>query len=298
MSFLSKWFKRVERVVEDHPAAPLSFEEALVQTGLQEFEPELSGTLANSIFVYTAPAPAPGLPVGASRIGGVPDLPEGIAWPAVDDEPLVFLAQFDLSQVADYDKDSLLPAEGFLYFFYGDMEGSVWGFDPDDKDHWRVIFHPGPASTLKRRNNPLRLPKGAMFKECDVRFSTQLTLPHDISEKIKNENDNYAKLLEHLGSFTTHHQLLGHESPVQGDVKLECQLVSNGLYCGDASGYKDPRAEGLRDGVKDWILLFQVDSDDNPNMIWGDLGRLYFCIRKKDLEARQFDTVWMILQCS
>jgi hypothetical protein len=34
------------------------------------------------------------------------------------------------------------------------------------------------------------------------------------------------------------HWLLGHPDPVQGDMQLECQLAANGLYCGDASGYR------------------------------------------------------------
>jgi hypothetical protein len=35
---------------------------------------------------------------------------------------------------------------------------------------------------------------------------------------------------------STIHRLLGHPDPVQGDMQLECQLVANGLYCGNASG--------------------------------------------------------------
>jgi len=36
-----------------------------------------------------------------------------------------------------------------------------------------------------------------------------------------------------------------------------------GLYCGDASGYRDPRGLArLRPGAADWRLLLQVDSQD------------------------------------
>src|SRR5205814_3675825 len=54
------------------------------------------------------------------------------------------------------------------------------------------------------------------------------------------------------------HRLLGHPEPVQGDMQLECQLVSHGLYCGDASGYRDTRATALRPGAADWRLLLQI----------------------------------------
>lgn len=56
------------------------------------------------------------------------------------------------------------------------------------------------------------------------------------------------------------HRLLGRPHPVQGDTQVECQVATNGLYCGDATGYEDPRAESLRDEAAEWRLLLQVVS--------------------------------------
>ena len=39
---------------------------------------------------------------------------------------------------------------------------------------------------------------------------------------------------------------------VQGDMQLEAQLVMNGLYCGDPSGYHDPRAAKLEKTCEEW----------------------------------------------
>jgi uncharacterized protein YwqG len=80
-------------------------------------------------------------------------------------------------------------------------------------------------------------------------------------------------------------------------MDLECQLVSHGVYCGDESGYKSPRRAELENGKADWLLLLQLDSDDDADMMWGDAGRLYFWINKNDLARRDFSKVWMILQC-
>jgi uncharacterized protein YwqG len=72
------------------------------------------------------------------------------------------------------------------------------------------------------------------------------------------------------------HHLFGYPSPAQGnDMDLECQLVSHGLYCGDTSGYQDSRAKELEAGRHDWILLLQLDTDDDAGMMWGDCGMLY-----------------------
>lgn len=81
-------------------------------------------------------------------------------------------------------------------------------------------------------------------------------------------------------------------------MRLECQLVTHGLYCGDSSGYQDPRARELESGAVDWRLLFQLDSDpDGLGVDWGDVGRLYFWIREQDLATSRFDATWTVLQC-
>ncbi len=94
------------------------------------------------------------------------------------------------------------------------------------------------------------------------------------------------------------HQLFGLPIPQQGDsMELECQLASNGLYVGNSTGYDDPRRTSLELGAADWHLLLQIDSDDSVGMMWGDVGTLYFWIRKQDAEAADFSNVWLVLQC-
>ena len=78
---------------------------------------------------------------------------------------------------------------------------------------------------------------------------------------------------------------------------MDCQFVSNGFNCGSTDPYQDPKAKELAPGRSDWIMLFQLDSDDDAAMMWGDCGKLYFWIKKDDLAAARFDNCWMILQC-
>ncbi len=81
-------------------------------------------------------------------------------------------------------------------------------------------------------------------------------------------------------------------------MELECELVTNGLYCGDPSGYNDPKAKTLEPNAKKWRLLLQIDSNEENEMMWGDVGRLYFWIKKDDLINKNFDKSWFSLQCS
>jgi len=52
--------------------------------------------------------------VGVSRLGGLPDLPAGLPWPANDGTPLSFIAQLDLGEIATYDTEGSLHRGGLL----------------------------------------------------------------------------------------------------------------------------------------------------------------------------------------
>lgn len=79
-------------------------------------------------------------------------------------------------------------------------------------------------------------------------------------------------------------------------MQLEAQLVTHGLYCGNPSGYADPRRVALEADCEQWSLLLQLDSDD-PLFMWGDGGTLYYWLREADLARRDFAPAWMALQC-
>jgi uncharacterized protein YwqG len=216
---------------------------------------------------------------------------------------LSFLAQINLEEVASYDTEKVLPSTGILYFFY-DSQQETWGFDPKDKGSWRVIYFDGDKSELKRVSLPENMPKEGIFTACRLELKSELSLPACESKYIDEimlsdkESDAYFDFCDELQQDSVINKLLGHPDQIQGDMQLEVQLVSNGLYCGNSSGYLDPRAKELKKGVREWRLLLQIDSDPNCNMMWGDVGRLYFWIKNDDLLNRRFENVWMILECS
>ena len=76
--------------------------------------------------------------LGATRFGGKPDVPPDFVWPTyegesydnvVKDRPLTFLAQFNCAELAQFDKEHLLPDHGLLSFFY-ETDTQCWGYDP------------------------------------------------------------------------------------------------------------------------------------------------------------------------
>jgi len=252
---------------------------------------------------------APETAAGFSKLGGLPLLPPDAVWPEWQGKPLSFLAQIDLAEI-NACVPSFLPKGGCLYFFY-DQEQSTWGFDPKDAGSWRVLHTTAPRQSLAQRPAPAGLNKDYIYNE-------KLIAPHRINilsaadaineqKEFSDEKefiddarnfDSYCEYRDSLFEKLPPHQMLGHASSIQhAEMDLECQLAANGIYVGNAEGYQDPRVETLKAGAADWKLLLQLDSDDDIGWMWGDVGRIYFWIRKQDAARADFNNVWMILQC-
>lgn len=270
----------------------------LVGAGLSRIADQLSESSRACIEVQSCTVKDEELPVGVSKFGGQPDMPEGASWPTWDDEPLAFLCQINLSSVNGFDADGLLPASGLLSFFYV-AEQSTWGFDSEDRGSWAVLYF--TDTKLTRTPWPEELDEEGHYSACRLNFGLGATIPGWETKVVSDlnlsdeEQDSFFEFAESLGDVE--HHLLGHPQEIQGAMQLQCQLASNGLYCGDQSGYNDPRAVELKSGESDWQLLMQIDSDDNADWMWGDCGRLYFWIKSDDLKSQDFSNCWMVLQC-
>jgi uncharacterized protein YwqG len=254
-----------------------------------------------SVRIDARRCPHHALELGASRFGGSPDLPVDFAWPRYQGRPLAFLAQFNLSDLPG-SSDSQLPQTGFLVVFY-ETESMKWGFDPADRGCSQVAFLDVAAAELKRTSPPQASPPVETFHPCALSFAPQIDLPSldDIicdqlnDELVDEQGAAYVDVASGLHAETYHH-LLGHAQIIQNDMRVECELASNGVDVGTPDGYA--RGESMRAGASDWELLLQIDTDEEgPGWMWGDVGRLYLWLRTEDLVARRFEMAWLVLQC-
>jgi uncharacterized protein YwqG len=276
-----------------------AFRERLAVAGLGRFADSLVEMARPSVRLV-ADSAAPVID-RSSRLGGSPDLPPSMEWPGKESSPLSFIAQVNLADVAPYESEGLLPPDGLLSFFYDAVTQDAWGFDPADHDSAAVVYTPASAAT-QRREPPADLSNDGVFKGLGLRPRAEVTFPPWESYDVEtlgmtlDQALTYSQLLDTEDNVI--HRLLGHPDPVQGDMQVECQLVTNGLYCGNSMGYQDPRAKELQAGAAQWRLLLQIDSQDEAEMMWGDVGRLYYWIKHSDLRARNWERSWLILQCS
>lgn len=288
--------------------------ELLTRAGLGLHADALCGLARSSVRLHGEPGEPPGEGPGGSRLGGRPDLPQGFSWPEYDGAPHAFVAQIDLAEIHAFDADGILPARGLLSFFY-DSQQSVWGFDPRETGASAVHYFPdsgelAPTAPPAGGEDPILAALGlredtrsSPFPAVRLRPASERTYaPADSSEVdalglTRDERLSYEEISAEAEEDPPIHRLLGHPEVIQGDMQLECQLVTNGRYCGDASGYTGDEAERLRPGAADWRLLLQIDSDDDAGMMWGDVGRIYFWMHRDALAQRRWDEAHLILQC-
>lgn len=246
-----------------------------------------------------------------SRIGGKPTLPEGMEWPYNTPEegestgsPLAFMAQFSFEELAEYDLDHVLPQKGMVYFFYDAAEEAA-GFMVNEKDSARILFYEGDTETLKEREFPEELEEDFQIPQFDIQFATQSEVPLcEEYEQITQESVSYGEYdddLETLGFDRDGDKeitkLLGYADLCQGSMLLICEMIRNGIDCHNFD-YLEHKDEYI-DAASEWILLFQVDTISNSEfeLMFGDNGRLYYYIRKEDLQNKKFENGWFMTQC-
>lgn len=286
----------------------------LTEKGLVEFYDRLEPELRKSVRMQLVEGDSAA--IGKSRIGGTPDLPSTFEWPSAEyetvtkkffgfgkptinkeEKPMSFIAQLNLSEIQELDVSLNVPGSGILYFFY-DSDQSAWGFDPKDKSKFNVLYYTGDFTDLKSMSFPENLSEEGTFKGANVQFQTEISLPGRDSELYNELSDSDQDwFFDEFFPDEEINKIGGYADNIQGEMELECELVTNGLYCGDPSGYNNPKAKKLEPNAKYWRLLLQIDSNDELDMMWGDSGRLYFWIKEQDLETPNFQKNWMCLQC-
>lgn len=269
-----------------------------------------------SIRLKTFPVAQDDLGLGASRIGGTPDVPPWWEWPRWGPReglpfllgrcrhprrpsPLGFIAQIDLAAMPRV--DDALPSSGWLYFFY-DRVDEPWDCDVSDRGCFRVIHVGGDRSRLVRAKLPVDLEAKHVARPCRVTAEVEPTLPDELPGVACRSPawEAYRELSEWLNDGEPiQHRLLGHAQAIQNPMENDCVLASNEARRGDPRANQVGQAKLLAEGARDWRLLLQIDTDEEgPGWTWSDAGRIYFWIKREDLCSLRFDDLWLFLQCS
>ncbi len=257
-----------------------TLERLITHSGLNAEQGCIVGGSQLAIQLLTTASSATELPLGASRLGGCPDLPADFSWPThPSGRPLSFLGQLKLSEMAKL-KSPLSDTPGTLYFF------SAWGWlndegsDPDVPEEeeeqqvgWtRVVLV--NSTSLVRRTTPdgafeYGWTRASPIETLSVPTSTQLQAAQHWDGDKRDTLDwkvtyPYYSVLEHKSKAAPRHLLFGFPNTFQFDAELP---------------FDNP------------VLLMQLASDDLMESCFGDGGSLYFYIAQADLDALDFSRV-------
>jgi uncharacterized protein YwqG len=256
--------------------------------------------------VKLEPAGARPLGVGKTKFGGLPDLPSTVRWPLHRGHPLTFIAQVNLAEVAR--SVDVWPGDGLLLFFY-DAIKQPWGYKPSDRSSSRVLYVPR-AARLKRRQIPMTSTRhathGGVLPECRCKLSKVLTIPPSGNPALTGvlvsdaERGAYEELTQEIAGepFRPYHQLFGWPRAVQEDMEQDCQLAFYGVDCGGLEK-EPPHARALQGGSSRWQMLLQVGTDEKRlEIVWGDMGSIYFFATAETQAFKKYSETWTVLQCS
>ncbi|WP_327733648.1 YwqG family protein [Streptomyces nojiriensis] len=247
----------------------------------------------------------------AGRLGGLPDLPLDLPWPVWEGHgPLSHIASLDCAALAAAGDCGLaLPESGTLLFFLHDgrLDGSdslVHASDPETRAGARVLHVPAGTPT-RPHPAPSELPP---YPEVPLTVQAGMTVPAYDAPSVRAAFGEVADSRQwrhhpvNARAFTTalsaldsapgdvRHRLGGHPVPVQGAVEREIAQAA----LGPGTIGNDPR---LDEEAARWVLLAQIDTDYEADMMWGDVGTLYWLIRPADLAAGRFDEASFAWQC-
>ena len=263
---------------------------------LQELAKRLEKTRRTVIRISTKKAK--NLSLFTSKFGGYPFWPKNLEYPKTPDgSPLILIAQFNLNELPQND---LLPNSGILQFFIADSDHD-WGIKLGgtilniNTGLFKVVYHPN----INLSKNSLITDFNFVHKDPDFPLQNEFTLnftldtelisiddyrfrntiqEEEVYKRIVEEyDDNLLKKLNLTAHFYVSHKIGGYLYYTQNDPRADQDLFTD---------FKEP-----------FELLFQMDSDANANIIWGDLGVANFFIQPTDLKNLNFKNVLFNWDC-
>ncbi|MBA3398144.1 MAG: DUF1963 domain-containing protein [Deltaproteobacteria bacterium] len=194
------------------------------------------------------------LAIGASKLGGHPDLSANTPWPTVGVQHLVFLAQIDLAEAAPHLPKGALPKTGLLSVFLAD--------DPERHylDIARVIFTPAKTKIV-RHEVPADYTQ-SIYQACRVTMQPYLKVPAFDDPMIRK-----------LGIETAADSWFG-------PAGVSCQLLGSRDHNFNLSLGDDAR------------LLFQCPSHDQADMQFGDVDTVGIFLPAEALAKHDFASAY------
>ncbi len=232
---------------------------------------------------------------GQSKIGGLPDVPEGFIWfRNMNGEPLSFLMQINFAEIHGLDSKNIFPENGIMYIFY-DIENQPWDIGDYGGKGFKVYYCDDDVSEL----SPARFPEEYDTEDCCFcGFADTNCVLDERAVKFFRETDLPA--YEDYISLPDVPQISPEEYENAKLSVLGYDFFEYSENYFKLGGYSDVIQHGLSDIFgEDYIQLCQLSTFDSGKrgFMFGDGGNLYFYISQSNLAKKHFGSVKINLQC-
>ncbi|MCR4888675.1 MAG: DUF1963 domain-containing protein [Ruminococcus sp.] len=270
----------------------------LIADGKTDMAEELKKYRVNSVQILYKETPEGGIPVGASKMGGYPDLPPEVDYPRMTgytlrrkgqsaseaevqaESAMHLVMQLNLYELAESgaDIDELFPKTGMLYIFWsGECDNDM--FTPNDYyfirtddpklEHiQKVIWWDGDMSTLRRTAPPIPYPENIFISDGFDERCPENMIDFECYPDFKTESADEIEGLEEALDIDRY------------DL-VNCDDKLLGIPQGGNCPYL----------AEDEVQLLQLDYND------GCLWKLYWIMKKSDLQKRDFSGVYIESDC-
>lgn len=241
-------------------------------------------------YVSISATPKEDLTLEQSKFGHYPCIPLGFDYPKDAAGNFMYpLAQINCKEMPAL---SGYPDSGYLQFYIS-VSDDVYGLDfedPQSQKNFRVLyFEEKDVANYK-----------SDFSFLDDVMKTDMTpvhMPHSLTFSLKDEYVGIGDVRydeSELSIFA-----IAKKYPSISDKLEETayeDFSSNGHKIGGYAYFTQSDPRGYNDQFKNYILLFQLDSDDH--IMWGDVGVANFFIHPEDLAKKDFTKVMYNWDCS
>lgn len=219
-----------------------------------------------------------------SHIGGLPELPDGMEWPRMNDpnygnDPLHFMAQIDLAELPW--RNPLLPVTGTLLFFAVFDEDMAWS---GEKGFVQVCFDPTSAGTPRQPPDDLEPAQGGYSH-----FDSDFLLPDEKPSSLIHFWPLQATAIEsYPGSTVRPKEFLALDGIKYDDQmrNLQAEFFKNTYSFIDVATYASDRSKQLKLENLGWIISHAARPDT--------LSELCF---NEAVKVKRFVELWLRYAC-
>ncbi|KMY55595.1 cytoplasmic protein [Bacillus sp. FJAT-27231] len=224
-----------------------------------------------------------------SKFGGQPYLPKGMEHPKDEHgDYLSLLAQINFAEVPPI---APFPEKGILQFYIAG-EDDLLGMDFEDgtnQENFRILYHPDVTEEPSELVTDFSYMKPS--EEGFFPVEHEIKLSFELGEEPISEGDYRMEQL----SFDLYGE--ASDGTELGEIYAEA-LGATGSKIGGYPFFTQEDPRSYREKYQNHqVLLLQVDTDTDLDIMWGDSGVGNFFITKEDLKNRNFANVLYNWDC-